>query len=66
MGIAVSLWLENHTHSFSKEDTLTQLELQEKSLRGDLKLNGSDKKLNQPPRTPARLWAAWTLQGSEN
>ncbi|HBN75150.1 MAG TPA: hypothetical protein DD473_04900, partial [Planctomycetaceae bacterium] len=46
------------------DEELTQLNPQEKLLRGDLKLNGNAQKQTQLRRTPARLWAAWTLQGS--
>ncbi|WP_165441653.1 CHAT domain-containing protein [Rubinisphaera italica] len=46
------------------DEELTQLNPQEKLLRGDLKLNGNVPKQTLQRRTPARLWAAWTLQGS--
>tara|TARA_E500000305_G_C4009027_1_gene231643 strand:- start:1095 stop:1481 length:387 start_codon:yes stop_codon:yes gene_type:complete len=32
--------------------------------RGDLTLNANANKQTSQSRTPARLWAAWTLQGS--
>ena len=40
---------------FKAEENLT---------RGDLKLNANANKQTSQRRTPARLWAAWTLQGS--